>query len=32
MKLQLVDLGFGPYVHDEASERYPVYTRGNATR
>lgn len=30
MKLQIIDLGFGPYVHDDASKRFPVYTRGNA--
>lgn len=30
MKLQITDLGFGPYVHDDASPRFPVYTRGNA--
>lgn len=24
------DFGFGAYLHDDASSRYPVYTRGNA--
>ncbi len=27
---QLVDLGLGPYVHTQPSQRFPVYTRGNA--
>ena len=26
----VVDLGVGTYLSDEPSERYPVYTRGNA--
>ena len=26
----LKDLGAGPYIHETPSERYPVYTRGNA--
>jgi pyruvate,water dikinase len=28
--LNIADLGFGPYPHDEPSQTYPVYTRGNA--
>jgi len=27
--LRLADLGFGEYVHDQPSGRFPVYTRGN---
>lgn len=27
---ELVDLGVGPYVHEQMSTRFPVYTRGNA--
>jgi hypothetical protein len=26
----LVDLGVGPYVNEQVSSRFPVYTRGNA--
>ena len=26
----LSDLGFGPYVHERTSKRFPIYTRGNA--
>lgn len=26
----IVDLGVGTYLSDEPSQRYPVYTRGNA--
>ena len=28
--IRTADLGFGPYLHDDPSHRYPVYTRGNA--
>jgi len=29
LSVRLVDLGLGDYVHDMASRRYPLYTRGN---
>ena len=28
--LKLVDFGLGPYLHQTPSQRFPVYTRGNA--
>jgi len=28
--IQLADFGLGPYVHETPSERFPIYTRGNA--
>lgn len=30
MAVQMIDLGAGPYVHENYSTRFPVYTRGNA--
>lgn len=28
--VRIVDFGVGPYVHEAPSERFPIYTRGNA--
>lgn len=28
--VRIVDFGLGPYVHEAPSERFPIYTRGNA--